>query len=276
MAARCVRTRWFAIVRRHAKVRGMLLAQISDTHLVAAGPRRTARLAALEMALAYIVALSPRPEVIVHTGDLTHNARPEQYALARALLAEIGVPLVAVPGNRDSRQLFLESVPLPVQRDPENAFVQYALDLGTIRILALDTLDEGRGLGGYCEARFAHLSRMLAEGDGRPTVVAMHHPPVALQSVPGGVQFKSAEIAHRLTIELARDPSVVAVLAGHVHRRMTAQIGRASLETMPSLAVDLRKGVYPRGHDDRPILLLHDITATRVTTRTVALDPISL
>lgn len=252
----------------------MLLAQISDTHLVAAGPRRAARLAALEMALTYIAGLSPRPEVIVHTGDLTHNAKPEQYALARTLLDGIGLPLVAVPGNRDSRQLFLESVPLPVARDPDHAFVQYALDLGALRILALDTLEEGRGLGGYCEARFAHLSRMLAEGDGKPTVVAMHHPSVALQSVPGGVQFKSAEIAHRLTIELARDPSVVAVLAGHVHRRLTAQIGRASLETMPSLAVDLRKGVYPRGQDNRPILLLHEITASRVTTRTVVLDPV--
>ncbi len=252
----------------------MLLAQISDTHLVAAGPRRAARLAALEMALDYIKRLSPKPQAIVHTGDLTNNAKLEQYELARSVLLGLDLPLVAVPGNRDARQMFLESVPLPVARDPGNAFVQYALDLGDVRLLALDTLEEGRGLGGFCEARFAHLSRMLAEGDGKPTVVAMHHPSLPIPSVPGGVQFKSAEIAHRLTVQLARDPSVVAVLAGHVHRRATAHIGRASLETMPSLAIDLRKGIYARGHDDRPIVLLHEITGSRVTTRSVALERI--
>lgn len=251
----------------------MLLAQISDTHLVAAGPRRAARLAALETALDYIKALSPPPRAVVHTGDLTHNAKSEQYDLARNVLLDLGLPLVAVPGNRDTRELFLASVALPVERDASNAFVQYALDLGDVRVLALDTLDEGRGLGGYCEARFAHLSRMLAEGDGKPTVVAMHHPPLALPSVPGGVQFKSADTAHRLTVQLARDANLIAVLAGHVHRRATAQIGRASLETMPSIAIDLRRGMDRRGNDDRPIVLLHEVIGSRVTTRTVALDP---
>ena len=69
----------------------MLLAQISHTHLVAAGPRRASRLAALKQALSYIATLEPRPAAVIHTGDLTHNARPEQYDLARSYLADLGV-----------------------------------------------------------------------------------------------------------------------------------------------------------------------------------------
>ena len=222
--------------------------------------------------MAYFAGMSPAPAAIIHTGDLTHNAKPEQYALARPLLTDLAVPLIAVPGNRDSRRLFAQNVPCPVEISGD--FIQFALDLGPLRVLALDTIDDGRGLGAYCEARFAELSRFLADGDGRPTIVAMHHPPLHLASVPGGLQFRSAETAHRLAVELARDANVIAVLAGHVHRRMTVPIGRASLETMPSLAVDLRRGVYARHYHDRPIVLVHEVIGNRIETRSVALDKV--
>ena len=252
----------------------MLLAQISDTHLVAAGPRRAARALSLERALDWIARADPKPAAIVHTGDLAHNAKPEQYALARQILERVDLPLIAVPGNRDARLPFLATCPPPVPREPASPFVQFGLSLGPIRVVALDTLWEGHGLGGWCDARQAELERLLAAGDGCPTVVVLHHPPVALPAVPGGSHFGDPAEAHRLAVTLARDASVVAVLAGHVHRRATAPLGRASLETMPSLAVDLRKGVYPRGHADRPIVLLHEISETRVETTTVALEPV--
>lgn len=252
----------------------MLLAQISDTHLVAAGPRRGPRALSLERALAAIMALEPRPVAVVHTGDLAHNAKPEQYVLAGQLLARLDLPLIAVPGNRDMRLPFLATVPPPVARPPGSRFVQFAVDLGPARLLALDTLVEGRGLGGYCDERQVELEAFLAASDGRPTVVAVHHPPIPLPQVPGTSHFVDPVQAHRLAVTLARDPTVVAVLAGHVHRRATALLGRATLETMPSLAVDLRKGVYPRGHADRPIVLLHEIGESRVTTRSLVLEAV--
>lgn len=252
----------------------MLLAQISDTHLVAAGPRRASRALSLERALAFLSSLDPRPAAVIHTGDLAHNAKPEQYALAAQLLAGFALPLVAVPGNRDLRAPFLATVPPPAPRFEGSPFVQFALDLGPVRLIALDTVVEGRGLGGYCAARLDELSRLLAQSDDKPTVVALHHPPVALPSVPGSSHFVVEDEAHRLAVALARDPTVVAVIAGHVHRRATAPLGRASVETMPSLAVDLRKGVYPRGQSERPIVLLHEIEGHRVTTRSVALEPV--
>lgn len=252
----------------------MLLAQISDTHLVAAGPRRAARALSLERALAFLEAADPQPAAIVHSGDLAHNAKAEQYALAGELLSRVTLPLVVVPGNRDLRKPLLAAAPLPVRPPAASGFVQMAMDLGAIRLIALDTVAEGRGLGAFCDARHAELEAFLAAGDGRPTVVVLHHPPIAIPSVPGATHFVDPAEAHRLSVTLARDPSVIAVLAGHVHRRATTQLGRATLETMPSLAVDLRKGVYPRGQAERPIILLHEITGERVVTRTVALEPV--
>jgi len=252
----------------------MLLAQISDTHLVAAGPRRASRLAALKQALSYIATLEPRPAAVIHTGDLTHNARPEQYDLARSYLADLGVPLVAVPGNRDRRAGFLRAVP-PAARPTGSRFIQFALDLGKLRILALDTLEEGLGLGSYCGERFAELTALLAAGDGKATIVALHHPPLSLPSVPGGSHFADENAAHRLAVQLARDPSVVGVLAGHVHRRASASLGRASLETVPSLAVDLRKGIHMgRQQEGRPDVLMHEVRESGLWTKAVALEPV--
>jgi 3',5'-cyclic-AMP phosphodiesterase len=252
----------------------MLLVQISDTHLVAAGPRRAARLAALRQAVSFISALDPPPAAVIHTGDLTHNARPEQYALARSCLADLRVPLVAVPGNRDRRHSFKAAAPPPSEMAGPQ-FVQFALELGRARIIALDTLEEGLGLGSFCEQRFAEPSAMLARGDGKPTVVALHHPPLSLPSVPGGAHFHDEATAHRLAVQLARDPSIIGVLAGHVHRRATAALGRATVETIPSLAVDLRKGIHMgRQQEGRPVVLLHEVGPRGLATRAVALDPV--
>lgn len=252
----------------------MLLAQISDTHLVAAGPRRDARLAAFERAVNFVASLDPRPDALVHSGDLTHNARPEQYELARQVLSRLDIPLIAVPGNRDRRKPLLHVAPPPAERLDGSPFVQFALSIGPVRLIALDTIDEGSGLGSYCEDRFEELGTLLDRGRGQPTVVVLHHPPVSLPSVPGGLQFSDPDTAHRLAMTLARDASIVGVLAGHIHRRASAALGRASLETIPSLAVDLRKGVYPRAEEGRPVILLHSIDDAGMTTRHVTLDPV--
>ena len=53
-------------------------------------------------------------------------------------------------------------------------------------------------------------------------------------------------------------------------------LGRASLETMPSLAVDLRKGSYPRAQADCPIVLMHQVSARSLATRVVVLDPVGI
>lgn len=253
----------------------LLIAQISDTHLVAAGPRRSARLGALDRALAWLRTADPRPSLVIHTGDLTHNARPEQFLLAKERLSALDLPLIAVPGNRDRRHAFLQAVPPPDGAQfLQLPFAQFAYQASHVRVLALDTVDEGRGLGTYCENRFDHLTEMLAAGDGTPTIVALHHPPVIMPAVPGGLQFIDAEAAGRLSVILARDPTVIAVLAGHVHRRASGTLGRASVETMPSVAIDLRKGPYPSAHTDRPLVLLHEVAGNRISTRTIALDSV--
>ena len=79
-------------------------------------------------------------------------------------------------GNHDVRETFRQVFPEVPTHD---GFVQYVVDQGPLRLMMLDTLEEGRHGGGFCETRAAWLRRRLAEEPARATVIVfMHHPPV--------------------------------------------------------------------------------------------------
>jgi hypothetical protein len=59
-----------------------------------------------------------------------------------------------------------------------DGFLQYAIEDHPLRILVLDTLEEGRHGGNFCETRAAWLSERLAEAPERPTLIVLHHPPI--------------------------------------------------------------------------------------------------
>ena len=44
---------------------------------------------------------SVKPELLVATGDLAHRGRRQEPETAAALLRELGVPFLAIPGNHD-------------------------------------------------------------------------------------------------------------------------------------------------------------------------------
>jgi len=102
----------------------MLVAQITDMHILAAGrlfhsPRRaipesdpcwshidTAR---IWRAVAELNALKPLPDVTVVTGDLTDHGSADEYANLRELLAPLRMPYFLIPGNHDDRDVLREA-----------------------------------------------------------------------------------------------------------------------------------------------------------------------
>ena len=77
--------------------------QISDTHI---GFRKDANpdvVGSLRRAIADIHALPEAPAFVVHTGDVSHLSKPEEFGTARELLKEIRVDRVhTVPGEHDT------------------------------------------------------------------------------------------------------------------------------------------------------------------------------
>src|SRR5262245_469392 len=81
----------------------MIIAQISDTHVELDTPDTERRLVDFERTIADINALNPSPDVIVHTGDIVHNGRQDEYARSVAVLEKATMPVYVLVGNKDSR-----------------------------------------------------------------------------------------------------------------------------------------------------------------------------
>src|SRR6218665_3526743 len=81
----------------------MIIAQISDTHIALDTPDSERRIADFERTIADINALDPQPDVIVHTGDILHNGRADEYTVAASILGKARAPVYVIPGNKDDR-----------------------------------------------------------------------------------------------------------------------------------------------------------------------------
>jgi 3',5'-cyclic AMP phosphodiesterase CpdA len=216
--------------------RTFLLAQLSDPHIGAewAEGDPVARLAA---AVESIRALRPLPDAVLVSGDLVDNATDAEYEQVCELLAPLGAPLYVLPGNHDDRRALRRHFGVPgANGEP----VQYAVDLGPLRLVALDTTRPGEDPGALDAERLAWLDAELATRPGVPTLVAMHHPPLSTGvpvwdelGLPAADRSALAEVVER-------HRQVRRLVAGHVHRTITGELAGRAVLTVPSTYVQAR------------------------------------
>ncbi len=240
----------------------MLLAQISDLHVVASGTLLFDRIDTsgfLRRAVAHLNALDPRPDFVLITGDLTEGGSPAEYDHLRALLRELQIPWAVMPGNHDDRanfrQAFADQPYLP--RDGE--FLHYTNEHLPLRLIALDTLIPGAAGGALCRVRLDWLAARLDEKPDQPTVVAMHHPP----SSTGLVEMDAIKCDNGAALGaiVARHPQIERIICGHVHRPITVRWHGTVVTTVSGIAhqvaLDLRTGSPTAWIMEPPALHLH-------------------
>jgi 3',5'-cyclic AMP phosphodiesterase CpdA len=218
----------------------VLLAQVSDPHIsdhLVCGRIDTAGY--LHRCVKRLLSLATAPDAVIVTGDLVDRGTPGEYARLRELLAPLAMPVYLLLGNHDDRAAFRA-----VFGDERYAgeFVQYAFDVGALRVLALDTHDPGKPGGRLCPTRRAWLERELSAAGNRPVVIALHHPPFAT-----GIAFMDAcaldrDDAAALSAIVARHPNVERVICGHLHRAITVRFAGTVASTAPSCAHQLALG----------------------------------
>ena len=157
----------------------MILCQITDLHIkperkLAYGVVDTATM--LERCVAQIVRLPQRPDAVIATGDLVDGGTPAEYSLLRDLLSPLTMPLYLMPGNHDERRAMRQVFDDHLYLQSTSAFIQYVINDFPLRVIVLDTVIPGESGGTLCDERLTWLERALAES-GKPTVVALHHPP---------------------------------------------------------------------------------------------------
>jgi len=225
----------------------MIIAQISDMHIVAPGQlayRRVDTAWYLARAVEQLLKMTPRADIVLATGDLVDAGRPEEYQHLRELLAPLPMPVYLIPGNHDERSaladVFADHASLPRAGE----FLHYVLDQYPLRLIALDTLVAGHPGGLMCEERCAWLAARLEEARTRPTVILMHHPPFRT-----GIEHMDRyglEGSERLAEVVGRHPQIERILCGHLHRPIQARWSGTLAMTSPStahqVALDLRDG----------------------------------
>jgi 3',5'-cyclic AMP phosphodiesterase CpdA len=205
--------------------------QLSDLHLGAAWPAGDP-VRALATAVDAVNAFPARPAAVLVTGDLAEVAAPAAYEAAREELSRLDAPFHVLPGNHDDRALLRGCFDLPGEgAEP----IQYSLDLGPLRVLALDTVVPGSDGGALDGGRLDWIESELGHQPGRPTLIAMHHPPLQT-AVPVWDEIALAGADRDALGELvAASPQVVGLVAGHLHRTVFSQLAGRPVVAIPSV-----------------------------------------
>lgn len=225
----------------------LVVAQITDMHIKPEGRlayERVDTAPALAACVAAILALDPRPDLVVATGDLVDAGRADEYVRLRELLAPLAMPVFLMTGNHDDRAA-LRAVFPDHRYLGRDGFVQYAVDDWPVRLVALDTLIPGQGGGALCDERLAWLDAELGRVPGRPTLVALHHPPFRT-FIDGMDKFDLAG-SDGLARVIARHPQVERLLCGHLHRPIQARFAGTLASTCPSPAHQVHLDLKPEG-----------------------------
>jgi Icc protein len=213
-----------------------LLAQVSDPHIGAEWVDGDP-VAGLAAAVESVRALRPQPDAVLVSGDLAENAADAEYEQVCKLLAPLQAPVYVLPGNHDDRRALHRHFGVP---GADGEPVQYAVDLGPLRLVVLDTTRPGEDPGALDADRLAWLDAELAATPQVLTLLAMHHPPVST-GVPVWDEL-GLPVADRCALAkvVARHRQVRRVVAGHVHRTITAELAGRPVLTVPSTYVQAR------------------------------------
>jgi Icc protein len=220
----------------------MLIAQMTDIHIGFAPHERPEEYnrQRFRATLARLLAAPNVPDMLVLSGDLTDHGDRESYERTAELLVGCPFPVWPMMGNHDMRAALLHAFP-QVQADV--GFLHSVLEQDGLRIVLLDTVDEGRHGGAFCERRQAWLKARLDEAPDTPTLIFMHHPPVV-----SGIDWMDPGPAEpwvrRFATALRGRKQVLAIHCGHLHRPLAATFEGIPLHVTPSVAplvaMDLR------------------------------------
>jgi len=237
--------------------RAVLIAQMTDIHVGFAPEEGDNELnvTRFKATLGRLIEGPNRPDLLVLTGDITDHGDADSFRRAIEILRTCPIPILPMVGNHDSRKGLLGA--FSQVAPAEGGFVHYVVEapLG-LRIICLDTLEEGRHGGAFCEVRASWLAARLAEAPGRPTLIFMHHPPVV-----AGIDWMDPAPDEawiiRLRAVLEGQSQVLAIHCGHLHRQISTRFAGIPLGVTPSVAPLVAMDLTPIDQnlpDDRELI----------------------
>lgn len=211
------------------------IAQITDTHLYA-DPESCLLGLNTAQCLRQVVALASKrePQLVVASGDLSHDATPQAYRQLRERLAAIAAPAYCLPGNHDEPDLLRQHL------NEGHCHTTSGLHTHGWHLLFLDSTVAGSEGGHFSERELDTLSQSLERLPDTPTLIWLHHQPVAVGSpwldtmaVDNPDDFFSVTDRHR---------QIRGILWGHVHQRFERERNGTRLLAAPSTCIQFLPG----------------------------------
>jgi len=215
---------------------GFSFVQISDSHIGFKGKANANPTATLEEAITRIGALPQKPALLIHTGDITHMSRPDQFDAAEQAIAKAGLDAFYIPGEHD----LLDAVPGSAYAERHGKRLNaagtgwYAFDHDGVHFVGLVNVPSVKpsGLGALGPAQLNWLAADLKGRSSSTPIVLLAHVPLWTVAQPWG--WGTEDAAHALS--LVRRFGSVTVLNGHVHQIMQKIEGAVTFHTARSTA----------------------------------------
>jgi 3',5'-cyclic-AMP phosphodiesterase len=200
------------------KSNSLVVAQITDTHLFATEDHDFFGLAtniSLQHVLARLQQVQPYPDVLLMTGDLSQDETEESYLQLSNLVEPLGIPAYWLPGNHD-RLPVISKVLQSQQISPQKSF-----SAGGWQIILLNSAIAERVYGGLSSESLEWLEQELQRSRDRPTLIALHHPPMLIDSE--WMDKIGLRNPNDLFSILDAHPQVKLVLFGHIHQEFKGE-----------------------------------------------------
>jgi len=220
-----------------ADANALRFVQISDSHIGFTGPANTDVTGSFTEAIDQVNTLGFRPDFVMHTGDLTHLSKPEQFDQVKQMMTGLRTERVfTVPGEHDgigdasraNRSLFGAGT---------RGDGWYSFDIAGVHLIALINTLSFSTLGGghlgpdqldFIEKDVAGLS------SDTPIVVLSHIPLFAMYPAWGWGTDDAVQ-----ALSYLKRFSSVTCLNGHVHQLFSKTEGNVTFYTGTTTAYPL-------------------------------------
>ena len=249
-------------------------AQVSDSHIGFTGPANADVTGSFSRAVDQINGLGYQPDFVIHTGDLTHLATPDQFDQVKHMLSGLSTPHVfTVPGEHDSAddagQKYRKAFGAGTRGEG-----WYSFDIAGVHVIALVNTLNMTKLGHLGADQLDFVQKDVAPlSSDTPIIVFSHIPLFAMYPDWGWGTDDSVQ-----ALSYLKRFSSVTCLNGHVHQVFSKTEGNVTFFSGTTTA-------YPLPHPGdgpapKPVTLpagkLHDALGIREVSYTKGQQALAL
>jgi 3',5'-cyclic AMP phosphodiesterase CpdA len=213
---------------------GFSFLQLSDSHVGFDKPANPNALGTLEEAITKVGALPAKPAFMIHTGDITHLSKDDQFDNAAQVIGKLKLDAHYVPGEHDiidenNGKAYLDRYGKGTKGAGWYSFDDHGVHfVGLVNVVDL----KGGGMGNLGAEQLAWLADDLKGKSPSTSIVLFAHIPLWTIAPDWGWGTQDSAQALSLVSKFGS----VTVLNGHIHQIMQKVEGNVTFHTARSTA----------------------------------------